>query len=259
MSLPGSRGPTARCGRWRRRRLQQFWPVYQQNFGHLLTPDLTSAVERTWANMDWVFKRFATPPVTVIHGDYRLDNMFFPEREGDPITVIDFQLMARARGPYDLAYFTSQSLDIEQRRATEHDLVRRYHDTLMAAGVRDYSFDDCFEDYRLAILWCAVFPIGMGGGLAGDSAAPPRAGHGGLAPLLHGDRGPGRGFDSAGLSQAPAVSSAASISPRWASTCMVIDMRTRSDIWISSGMTGSLTGRASVSSSRPAMPLTASS
>ena len=149
--------------------LQGFWPVYQQNFGHLLTPDLIAAVERTWANMDWVFKRFATPPITVIHGDYRLDNMFFPEREGDPITVIDFQLMARGRGPYDIAYFASQSLDVEQRRATERELVGRYHDTLVAAGVRDYSFDDCFEDYRLATLWCAVYPIGMGGGLAGDS------------------------------------------------------------------------------------------
>ncbi|MCY3648006.1 MAG: phosphotransferase [Chloroflexi bacterium] len=149
--------------------LQGFWPVYQQNFGHMLTPDLISAVERTWAQMDWVFKRFATPPITVIHGDYRLDNMFFPDREGDPITVIDFQLMARGRGPYDIAYFASQSLDVEQRRATERELVRHYHDTLVAAGVRDYSFDDCFEDYRLATLWCAVYPIGMGGGLAGDS------------------------------------------------------------------------------------------
>ena len=145
--------------------LQGFWPVYQQNFGHLLTPALIAAVERTWAQMDWVFARFATPPITVIHGDYRLDNLFFPEREGDPITVIDFQLMARGRGPYDVAYFASQSLGVDQRRATERDLVRRYHDTLLAAGVRDYSFDDCFEDYRLATLWCAVYPIGMGGGL----------------------------------------------------------------------------------------------
>ena len=148
--------------------LQGFWPVYQENFGHLLTPALISAVERTWASMEWVFKRFAAPPITVLHGDYRLDNMFFPEQEGDPITIIDFQLMARGRGPYDLAYFASQSLDVEQRRATERDLVGRYHDTLVAAGVRDYSFDDCFEDYRLATLWCAVYPIGMGGGLAGN-------------------------------------------------------------------------------------------
>ncbi len=147
--------------------LQGFWPVYQQNFGHLLTPSLISAVERTWAQMEWVFKRFASPPMTVVHGDYRLDNMFFPERAGDPITVIDFQLMARGRGPYDIAYFASQSLDIEQRRATERDLLRRYHGALVDAGVRDYSFDDCFEDYRLATLWCAVYPIGMGGGLAG--------------------------------------------------------------------------------------------
>ena len=149
--------------------LQGFWAAYQENFGHVLTPELTATIENIWANMDWVFKRFAAPPATVLHGDYRLDNMFFPEREGDPITVIDFQLMARARGPYDLAYFTSQSLGIEQRRTTEQDLLRRYHDTLLEAGVRDYSFEDCFEDYRLAILWCAVYPIGMGGGLAGAS------------------------------------------------------------------------------------------
>ena len=149
--------------------LQGFWAAYQENFGHVLTPELTATIENIWANMDWVFKRFAAPPVTVLHGDYRLDNMFFPERQGDPITIIDFQLMARARGPYDLAYFTSQSLGIEQRRATEQDLLRRYHDTLVEAGVRDYSFDDCFEDYRLAILWCAIYPIGMGGGLAGAS------------------------------------------------------------------------------------------
>ena len=149
--------------------LQGFWAAYQENFGHVLTPELTATIENIWANMDWVFKRFAAPPVTVLHGDYRLDNMFFPGRQGDPVTIIDFQLMARARGPYDLAYFTSQSLGIEQRRATEQDLLRRYHDTLVEAGVRDYSFDDCFEDYRLAILWCAIYPIGMGGGLAGAS------------------------------------------------------------------------------------------
>ena len=151
--------------------LQGFWPVYREHFGHLLTTDLIAAIERTWEAMTWVFAQFARPPVTVLHGDYRLDNMFFPETEGDPVTIIDWQLLARGRGPYDIAYFASQSLDVEQRRATERELLRRYHEALLAGGVRDYSFDDCFEDYRLATLWCAVYPIGMGGGLGGDERA----------------------------------------------------------------------------------------
>ena len=85
--------------------------------------------------------------------------------------IIDWQLMSRGRGPYDVAYFMSQSIGVEQRRETERALVKRYHDGLLAGGVRDYSFDDCFEDYRLACLWCVMYPVAMGGGMAHNERA----------------------------------------------------------------------------------------
>ena len=151
--------------------LPSLWPTYQQDSGHLLPPGMAEIIERTWEGLLWLGQQLSRGPMTLVHGDYRLDNMFFPAKEGDPITIIDWQLMSRGRGPYDVAYFMSQSIDVELRREAEHALVRRYHDGLLAGGVRDYSFDDCFEDYRTAALWCVMYPVAMGGGMANNERA----------------------------------------------------------------------------------------
>ena len=44
----------------------------------------------------------------------------------------------------------------------EHDLVRAYHGALVEHGVRDYSFEACWEDYRLATLFVSVYPLNAG-------------------------------------------------------------------------------------------------
>ena len=151
--------------------LPSLWPTYQQDSAHLLLPGIAEIIERTWEGLPWLGQQLSRGPMTLVHGDYRMDNMFLPATEGDPIMVIDWQLMSRGRGPYDVAYFMSQSIGVEQRRETERTLVKRYHDGLLAGGVRDYSFDDCFEDYRLACLWCVMYPVAMGGGMAHNERA----------------------------------------------------------------------------------------
>ncbi len=151
--------------------LPSLWPTYQQESSQHLLPGMADIIERTWEGLIWLGQQLSRGPMTLVHGDYRLDNMFFPDREGDPITIIDWQLMSRGRGPYDVAYFMSQSLDVELRREAEQALLHRYHDGLLAGGVRDYSFDDCFEDYRTAALWCVMYPVAMGGGMAANDRA----------------------------------------------------------------------------------------
>lgn len=42
------------------------------------------------------------------------------------------------------------------RQQAEKDLLRRYHDTLLRAGVEGFSFDRCWEAYRFAVL-CGLF------------------------------------------------------------------------------------------------------
>ncbi|MXY72266.1 MAG: phosphotransferase [Dehalococcoidia bacterium] len=151
--------------------LPSLWPTYQQDSSHMLLPGMADIIERTWEGLPWLGQQLSRGPMTLVHGDYRLDNMCFPNQEGEPIIVFDWQLMSRGRGPYDVAYFMSQSVDVELRREHERSLVKRYHDGLVAGGVRDYSFDDCFEDYRLATLWCVMYPVAMGGGMAANERA----------------------------------------------------------------------------------------
>lgn len=151
--------------------LPSLWPTYQEISSHLLLPKMDQVIEQTWEALPWLGQQLSQGPMTLVHGDYRMDNMFLTEREGDPIMVIDWQLMSRGRGPYDVAYFMSQSIDVEQRRETERALIKQYHNGLVAGGVKHYSFDDCFEDYRLASLWCVMYPIAMGGGMAHNERA----------------------------------------------------------------------------------------
>ncbi len=73
--------------------------------------------------------------------------------------------MSRARGPYDLGYFLSQSVQTDARRAREKDLLAQYYQTLLDNGVKDYSREDCFQDYRRSVLYCLVYPVIAGGTL----------------------------------------------------------------------------------------------
>ena len=92
------------------------------------------------------------PPIlTLIHGDYRLDNMLFGPRvvpASRPLTVVDWQTVRLGCGTLDVAYFLGAGLDTTTRRAHEHALVARYHRALLAYGVPDYPFEACWEDYR---------------------------------------------------------------------------------------------------------------
>ena len=79
------------------------------------------------------------------------------------MAVCDWQIVSRARGPYDVAYFLSQSVNPADRRAIEMDILHRYHEKLLERGVPEYSFDQCFDDYRRSAMFCLVYPVVAGG------------------------------------------------------------------------------------------------
>ena len=108
--------------------------------------------------------KLATSPRTIVHGDYRLDNCFFPADGGPhPLVALDWEFCVRGRGIYDVATFIAEAFPVQQRREVEPALVRRYHSALMAEGVANYSFAECWHDYRLAMLEIFVFWIVTGG------------------------------------------------------------------------------------------------
>jgi len=141
------------------------WPLYLQQFGDGLADDMKQMGERLCGQIAGLLDRARDRPRTICHGDFRLDNLFFGSKPGQAaLTVVDWQIVIRSIGTYDIGYFLSQSASPSLRREIELDLLRAYHDRLVELGCRNYSFADCIDDYRWTLLFCFCYPV-MAGGL----------------------------------------------------------------------------------------------
>ena len=94
--------------------------------------------------------------ITVAHGDYRLDNLFFDDSH--TVTALDWQLTFKGVGGYDFAYFISQSLTAADRRRHLDELVDTYLTTLADAGI-DYPAEHFWLDVRRTLLFCLAYPV----------------------------------------------------------------------------------------------------
>jgi aminoglycoside/choline kinase family phosphotransferase len=136
------------------------WPFFVEGYGDKLTPTQRSIGERLCDQVDALIDDAAKDPLTVNHGDFRLDNLFFSDDDDEPCTVIDWQISSRARtGCLDVAYFLSGNLDPDQLDAEFDPLLHGYHEHLVAGGVRGFSFADFEEAMRLAALSCLAYPV----------------------------------------------------------------------------------------------------
>lgn len=124
---------------------------FVERLGHLLAPGDDETLRRCASVIArWIpgrGNRFG-----LIHGDYRLDNMLFPPGGAAGVVAVDFQTLGLGLPARDLAFFLATGLGAGQRRAHERDLVGAYHRGLVAAGVSGYSAEECWDDYRFALL-----------------------------------------------------------------------------------------------------------
>lgn len=135
------------------------WPTVLNGLGADLSPAIHAFGERFPSLAGWYTTQIARPPRTFIHGDLRLDQLFFGVEPGDPdVTALDWQVSAVGRGAYDVAYFLSQSLATDTRRSCEPDLIARYLDRLATHGI-DYPATEFARDYRLTTAWCFTYPV----------------------------------------------------------------------------------------------------
>lgn len=99
-----------------------------------------------------VLDRLAARPVTLVHGDLRINNVMITDVDKGAVrAVLDWQTAVRGRGPMDIASLFTSSLQPDDRRVAEAELIPAYHQLLLRLGVRDYTFDECWRDYRLAV------------------------------------------------------------------------------------------------------------
>jgi hypothetical protein len=122
-------------------------PGFLERYGDRIAPAHAEVCERFVAVLD-AAAADRRPPLGLVHGDYRLDNLLFTD--GD-CKVVDWQTVSWGPAMIDVAYFIGGGLSIEDRRTSEEELVRGYHDELLAQGVRDLPWERCWEEYRRCV------------------------------------------------------------------------------------------------------------
>ncbi|MFY9588625.1 MAG: phosphotransferase, partial [Actinomycetota bacterium] len=83
------------------------------------------------AERDRIEHALAAGPVTLLHGDPHLGNIYF---DGTQPGFLDWQVVRRGHGLRDVTYFLVLSVETEIRRAHQTDLLRVYLRELGAAG-----------------------------------------------------------------------------------------------------------------------------
>jgi hypothetical protein len=135
-------------------------------FGDQMDPKLKASIGRYQEGLAGLHDRMASGPQTLVHGDFRLDNLLFGNDPTDPpIALLDWQGLLVSNGTQDLAYFLSQNVVTDVRRAHERELIARYHAGLVAGGVTSYSATDAWADYELSVLYMFEYAIVIGGTL----------------------------------------------------------------------------------------------
>ena len=140
------------------------WEAFSERFADRLPEGGIAAGELIRDNYWDLMCTLGERPWTLLHQDFRCDNLFFGRDANDlEVTVIDWQSIGRGPGSYDLAYLLGGSLTVANRREHEERLVRQYHDQIVERGVSGYSFDDLWTDYRRSHLVNTAVPVLTGG------------------------------------------------------------------------------------------------
>lgn len=123
--------------------LESCWPRFLDRFGDRLD----AVVRRVGHSFVGDPGTYFDPPrgeLTVVHGDFRLDNLLF-DPAGGRTAVVDFQTAVLGYGATDLAYLVGGSLPTDVRRLHDRDMVERWTTGLGSFGVRP---SDPWGQYR---------------------------------------------------------------------------------------------------------------
>jgi hypothetical protein len=114
--------------------------------GDVLTPDYVTVGEmfvEQYARLDELWN---AGPQTFVHGDPHIGNVFLDRGR---VGFVDWGLSRLSTPLRDVSYFLTMTVDPEERRRSERDLLRLYLDALRAAGGADIAFDEAWFIHRV--------------------------------------------------------------------------------------------------------------
>jgi len=134
--------------------------IQMEDFKNALPEGGLKAGQKIYEQRPWLFETAPGDKLTVYHGDFKSDNMFFDrDTPQDPLVFFDWSTVKIGRGTADLSYLLGYCLATELRRQYEKDVLRSYYDRLLDRGVTNYSFDECYSDYLRGLVYYIYYPV----------------------------------------------------------------------------------------------------
>lgn len=142
------------------------WDNMVAIFGDLISDALKTSKDRLLDAVPKMQEWLVQHPYTLIHGDFRMDNLMFGTKpDHSALAAIDFQGALRCKGIQDVAYLLSHNMDEKECRANERRLVEIWRATLESNGVKGYTSDQAWDDYKRAVLYLWVYVAVISGTL----------------------------------------------------------------------------------------------
>ena len=143
-------------------------PVFSDGWakvrGAMSVPQVVETVADGWVEaLPEMLGSLATTPSTLVHGDYRADNMFFDD--DGRVVLLDFQVIGQSMPVGDLAYFVTGSLAPATASEIEQPLYERWLEALASEGAPESELDGMWDIYRGAVLFCVCYPMIAGAGM----------------------------------------------------------------------------------------------
>lgn len=136
----------------------QNWPAFRARFAPELTPAELEVGEHLCRHGALLLERIAARPHTLVHWDYRADNLLFDDGSTErPVVVLDWQLTERSVGAYDVGRLLGGSL--REKEPDYRRLVALWHAELLANGVTAYGPADAWADFQLSLLTLLYNPV----------------------------------------------------------------------------------------------------
>jgi len=138
----------------------KMWPAFRHDMYDRLMPEEIAIGDR----LNWQGDRLAelarNVPRTIVHWDYRADNLIFDHPQAaEPVIVLDWQLAQRSMGAFDIARLFCGSVPGEIQRSKHRQFLAAWHDELQRAGVTDYSLDLAWRHFLTGLLACLYIPV----------------------------------------------------------------------------------------------------
>ncbi|MGC3970612.1 MAG: phosphotransferase [Pirellulales bacterium] len=101
------------------------WHRTRQLVADRFSPDAAALGDRLADQLPVLLDQLDRPPLTIVHSDFRADNLLFDGASHDAqVVIVDWQLAIRSRGMLDVARLLGGSVAPQIRRASELPLLR---------------------------------------------------------------------------------------------------------------------------------------